>query len=110
MATIENGRVIKVQEFPVEVDGEPFNLTKLIPAETLAKMEAVTADIVEGMEKQQDGRYVLPVRDAAPAFDPSDLDALPKAFKALALCVAEVGGLSVKQMATLFKTKWSSLS
>lgn len=45
----------------------------------------------------------------APAPTPGDLDRFEKAFKALALCVAQVGGLTVAQMKALFKSKWDSL-
>lgn len=41
--------------------------------------------------------------------DLSDVDNLEKGLKALALCVAQVGGLTVPQMRALFKNKWDSL-
>ncbi len=41
--------------------------------------------------------------------DLSDMDNLEKEFKAMALCVAQVGGLTVPQMKELFKSKWDSL-
>ena len=44
-----------------------------------------------------------------PPVDASDLANLQKEVKALALCVAQVGGLTVAQMKTLFKQKWDSL-
>jgi len=44
-----------------------------------------------------------------PPLDLSDVDNLEKVIKALALCVAQVGGLTVPQMKTLFKKKWDSL-
>jgi len=43
-----------------------------------------------------------------PPVDASDLANLQKEVKALALCVAQVGGLTVAQMKTLFKQKWDS--
>ena len=41
--------------------------------------------------------------------DRSDINQIQKEIKALALCVAQVGGLTVAQMKTLFKQKWDSL-
>jgi hypothetical protein len=46
--------------------------------------------------------------DPAP-IDYSDTNNLDKTLKALALCVAQVGGLTVPQIRTLFKQKWESL-
>ena len=44
-----------------------------------------------------------------PPIDLSDVDNLEKTMKALALCIAQIGGLTVTQMKTLFKQKWDSL-
>jgi len=44
-----------------------------------------------------------------PPIDLSDVNNIEKGMKALALCVAQVGGLTVPQMKTLFKQKWDSL-
>ncbi len=44
-----------------------------------------------------------------PAIDQSDLDLVEKRLKALALCVAQVGGIAVPQMKVLFKQKFDSL-
>ena len=44
-----------------------------------------------------------------PTIDFSNVDNIEKSLKALALCVAQVGGLTVPQMKTLFKQKWDSL-
>jgi hypothetical protein len=42
--------------------------------------------------------------------DLSNIDnAQDKAIKALGLCIAQIGGLTVAQMKTLFKQKWDSL-
>ena len=41
--------------------------------------------------------------------DGSDINQLQKEIKALALCVAQIGGLTVPQLKTLFKQKWDSL-
>lgn len=46
--------------------------------------------------------------DPAP-IDQSDLDQITKQMKALALCIAQVGGLTVPQMKALFKQKYDSL-
>lgn len=46
---------------------------------------------------------------AKPGPDLSNVDNLEKGLKALALCVAQVGGLTVPQMRALFKSKWDSL-
>jgi hypothetical protein len=56
------------------------------------------------------GNTPLPADAELPAPDPSDVDSLEKALKALALCVAQVGGLTPAQMKTLFKQKWDQLS
>lgn len=40
---------------------------------------------------------------------PGDLDRFSKDFKALALCVAQVGNMTPAQMKALFKAKWESL-
>lgn len=41
--------------------------------------------------------------------DYSDSNNLDKTLKALVLCIAQVGSLTVPQMRTLFKQKWDSL-
>lgn len=43
------------------------------------------------------------------AIDLSNVDNLGKALKAMALCVAQVGGLTVPQLKALFKQKWDAL-
>jgi hypothetical protein len=49
--------------------------------------------------------------DAPPSpIDLSNPDNHERAIKALALCIADVGGLTVPQMKALFKTKWDSLA
>lgn len=42
--------------------------------------------------------------------DLSNLDNIEKGMKALALCIAEIGGLTTPQMRALFKQKWDALS
>jgi hypothetical protein len=49
--------------------------------------------------------------DPAPSpVDLSNVDNLERAFKALALCVAQVGGLTPAQMKAMFKQKYDALS
>jgi hypothetical protein len=49
--------------------------------------------------------------DPAPTqLDLSNSDNLDRVLKALALCVAQVGGLTVQQMKTLFKQKYDLLA
>lgn len=50
-----------------------------------------------------------PTPPPQPPVDQSDLDNVQKTIKALALCVAQVGGLTNAQMKALFKTKYDSL-
>lgn len=52
-------------------------------------------------------KHVPPVEPAP--IDQSDIDNLEKQMKALALCIAQVGGLTVPQMKTLFKNKMDLL-
>ena len=48
--------------------------------------------------------------DPEPApVDQSDLDLIDKRMKALAMCVAQVGGITPAQMKALFKQKFDSL-
>jgi hypothetical protein len=44
-----------------------------------------------------------------PPIDLGDVDQLEKTIKALALCIAQIGGLTVPQMKTLFRQKFNSL-
>jgi hypothetical protein len=44
-----------------------------------------------------------------PPRDLSDLDNIEKGLKALALCIAQVGGLTPAEMKVLFKVKWDAL-
>jgi hypothetical protein len=52
---------------------------------------------------------VLAFRTPPPPRDFSDVDNLDKTVKTLALCIAQVGSLTVAQMKALFKQKWDSL-
>lgn len=48
--------------------------------------------------------------DPEPApIDQSDIDNLQKQMKAVLLCVAQVGGLTVPQIRTMFRSKMDSL-
>jgi hypothetical protein len=60
-------------------------------------------------ELPDDDPEVIAFRVPIPPIDRSDINNLEKGMKALALCVAQVGGLTVPQMKTLFKAKWDSL-
>lgn len=44
-----------------------------------------------------------------PPVDAGEVDQLPKQLKALALCIAQVGGLTVPQIKALFRQKLSGL-
>jgi hypothetical protein len=56
------------------------------------------------------GNTPQPADPAPSPVDLSDVDNLERAFKALALCVAQVGGLTPLQMKQLFKQKYDALS
>ena len=55
------------------------------------------------------GNLPLPADPDPTPIDLSDVDNLEKSIKTLALCIAQVGGLTVPQMKALFKSKWESL-
>lgn len=67
--------------------------------------------------QQAPGQEELPDNDPAvvafrapkPPVDLSDTNNVEKVLKALALCVAQVGGLTPAQMKTLFKQKFDAL-
>lgn len=67
--------------------------------------------------KQWEGQEELPDNDPAvvafmapkPPIDQSDLNNIEKRDKAILLCVAQVGGLTVAQIRTMFKQKFDSL-
>jgi len=60
-------------------------------------------------ELPDDHSEVLAFRTPPPPIDLSDVNNLENGLKALALCVAQVGGLTVPQLKTLFNQKWDSL-
>ena len=69
-----------------------------------------TAQQFPGQEELPDNdAEVIAFRAPRPPIDISDMNNIEKGLKALALCVAQVGGLTVPQMKALFKTKWDSL-
>jgi hypothetical protein len=47
--------------------------------------------------------------DPIPQVDISDIDNLDRVLKALGLCIAQIGGLTVPQMKALFKSKYDLL-
>lgn len=55
------------------------------------------------------GNTPQPVDPDPTPIDFSNVDNIEKGLKALALCIAQVGGLSVPQMKVMFKAKWDSL-
>jgi hypothetical protein len=55
------------------------------------------------------GNTPLPADPEPAPMDLSDVNNLDKTLKALALCIAQVGGLSVAQIKTMFKAKYDSL-
>ena len=67
--------------------------------------------------KQFDGQEELPddhpeiiaFKTPNPPLDLSDVNNLEKSIKTLALCIAQVGGLTIPQIRTMFKQKWDSL-
>lgn len=57
-----------------------------------------------------DNVEIVAFRTLPAPVDLSDIDnAQDKALKALALCVAQIGGLTVPQMKALFRQKWDLL-
>lgn len=55
------------------------------------------------------GNTPQPADQPPPPIDYSNSDNLDKTLKVLALCIAQVGGLTPLQMKTLFKQKWDLL-
>lgn len=60
-------------------------------------------------EVSDDHPDLVAFRTPKPPIDQSDLDNIEKRDKAILLCVAQVGGLTVQQMKALFAAKWNSL-
>ena len=56
-----------------------------------------------------EGNLPLPADPEPAPIDLSNVDNLEKSIKTLALCIAQVGGLTVPQIKALFKSKWESL-
>jgi len=81
--------------------GNPNDRTtwKVHPVPSLPSVQAAVQAIFDSYQDT-----LLP-----PPIDLSSVDNIEKGMKALALCVAQVGGLTVPQLKTLFKQKWDSL-
>jgi len=96
-----------------------ISTSRLIEAQSgnanLAAMiqNAVNAGIpladIEAKEVTQDEFQILLSAEGPPSIDLSNPDNHTKVIKALALCVAQVGGLSNAQFKALFKSKWDAL-
>jgi hypothetical protein len=56
-----------------------------------------------------EGNTPTPADPPPPPIDLSDTDNLEKSLKALALCIAQVGGLTPAQIRAMFKAKWDAL-
>ena len=56
-----------------------------------------------------EGNLPLPADPEPTPIDLSNVDNLEKSIKTLALCIAQIGGLTVPQIKALFKSKWESL-
>ena len=52
---------------------------------------------------------IVAFRAPKPPIDLSDLDNIEKGIKTLALCIAQLHGLTVPQIKALFKQKWDTL-
>lgn len=60
-------------------------------------------------ELPDDHAEVVAFRAPKPPIDLSDLNNIEKGLKALALCVAQLNGITDQQLRTLFKQKWGTL-
>lgn len=69
------------------------------PVATTLQRAAAQA-VVDGFDAQA----------ASTPLDISDIDNLDRVLKALGLCIAQVGGLTVPQMKALFKSKYDQLA
>lgn len=64
----------------------------------------------EGQEElPDDAPEVVAFLAPRPPRDLSNTDNLDRTLKALALCIAQVGGMTNAQMKALFKSKWDQL-
>lgn len=73
------------------------------------KQESHSIEAQEYQKWLAAGNTPLPADPDPTPIDLSDVDNLEKSIKTLALCIAQVGGLTVPQMKALFKSKWESL-
>ena len=73
--------------------GGPYNCPQSFPVESLDESVA----------------ELVAFHAPKPPMDISNVDNLEKSLKALALCIAQVGGLTVPQIKTMFKQKWDAL-
>jgi hypothetical protein len=74
------------------------------------EVNAVTGQVSEiTFTPAEEAAAIAYAASLPPPPDLSDVDNLGKAIKALALCVAQVGGLTVPQMKAMFKAKWDAL-
>lgn len=63
-----------------------------------------------GIEEVEDAHPdLVAFRAPKPPIDFSDLNHIEKGIRALALCIADLHGLTPAQMRTLFKQKWGTL-
>lgn len=60
-------------------------------------------------ELPDDHAEVVAFRAPKPPIDSSDLDGIDRKLKAIALCVAQVGGLTPAQMKALYRQKLDAL-
>jgi len=93
------GRLIEAQSGNANLSVMIANaLAQGIPSGDIIAREATEAEFLALLAASQ-----------PPPIDQSDLDQITKQMKALALCVAQIGGLTVPQMKALFKSKYDSL-
>lgn len=64
---------------------------------------------VDQEEVADDHPDVLAFRAPMAPIDLSDLNNIEKGLKVLALCVAQLNGITEQQLRTLFKQKWGTL-
>lgn len=85
-----------------------FGVRRLSDGACIPPKEA-NADWLAYQEWLAAGNTPLPADPEPAPIDLSDIDKLEKALKALALCVAQLGGITPAQMKALFKQKYDLL-